>query len=30
MDSFGVFLGFEISENFSYDDRVVEVSMVEA
>ena len=29
LDSFSIFLRFEISENFSYDDRVVEVSMVE-
>jgi len=29
LDSFSIFLRFEISENFSYDDRVVEVPMVE-
>ncbi len=29
MDSFSIFLRFEISENFSYDDGVVEVSVVE-
>ena len=29
LDSFSIFLRFEISENFSYDDRVIEVSMVE-
>ena len=28
-DSFGVFLRFEISENFSYDDRVIEVPVIE-
>ena len=26
---FSIFLRFEISENFSYDDRVIEVSMIE-
>jgi hypothetical protein len=29
LDSFSIFLRFEISENFSHDDRVIEVSMVE-
>jgi hypothetical protein len=29
LDSFSIFLRFEISENFSYDDGVVEVSMIE-
>ena len=29
LDSFSIFLRFEISENFSYDDRGVEVSMIE-
>ena len=29
LDSFSIFLRFEISENFSYDDRVIEVSMIE-
>jgi hypothetical protein len=29
LDSFSIFLRFEISENFSYDDGVVEVSVVE-
>ncbi len=29
MDSFSIFLRFEISENFSYDDGVVEVSVIE-
>jgi hypothetical protein len=29
LDSFSIFLRFEISENFSYDDRVIEVSVVE-
>ena len=28
-DLFRVFLRLEISENFSYDDRVIEVSMIE-
>ena len=28
LDSFRIFLRFEISENFSYDNGVVEVSMV--
>ena len=28
-DSFWVFLRFEITENFSYDDRVAEVSVIE-
>ena len=29
MDSFGVFLGFEISENFSNHHGIVEVSVIE-
>jgi hypothetical protein len=29
LDSFSIFLRFEISENFSYDDRVIEVSVIE-
>lgn len=29
LDSFSIFLRFEISKNFSYDNRVIEVSMVE-
>ena len=29
LDSFRVFLRLEISENFSYDDRVIEVSVIE-
>jgi hypothetical protein len=29
LDSFSIFLRFEISENFSYDDRVIEISMIE-
>mgnify|MGYP007071451637 CR=1 FL=1 len=29
LDSFSIFLRFEISENFSYDDGVVEVSVIE-
>ena len=29
LDSFSIFQRFEISENFSYDDRVIEVSMIE-
>ena len=29
LDSFSIFLPFEISENFPYDDRVIEISVVE-
>jgi len=28
LDSFSIFLRFEISENFSYDDRVIEVPVI--
>jgi hypothetical protein len=28
-DLFSIFLRFEISKNFSYDDRVIEVSVIE-
>ena len=29
LDSFSIFLRFEISDNFSYDDRVIEVPVIE-
>jgi hypothetical protein len=29
LDSFSIFLRFEISKNFSYNDHVIEVSVIE-